>query len=125
MKPTRVCNWTLLALAAATLATATLAPPLGAQTPSAASSEDLFRHKCAVCHGNDGAANTMKARKILAQDHVKVKDLRQPAVQAKLTDAQMAQWIGKGKQPGMDGFAKELTPTQIQGLVLYVRSLKQ
>lgn len=125
MTPTNVCNLARVALAAVTLATATLVLPLPAQTPSAAASEDLFRHKCAVCHGNDGAANTMKARKILAQDHIKVKDLRQPAVQAKLTDAQMAQWIGKGKQPGMDGFAKELTPAQIRGLVLYVRTLKQ
>ena len=96
--------------------------PLLGQSPETVS---LFRHKCAICHGNDGAAHTMKARKIEQQDHVKVKDLRSAEVQSKLTDAQMAKFIADGKQPGMDGFGKEFTKAQIQDLVKYIRSLKQ
>ncbi len=108
----------LLAAAAATLMLA----PLSAQSAATA---DLYNHKCATCHGKDGAAHTLKAAKILKEDKVQVKDLRSAEVQQKLTDADIAKMIAEGKQPGMDGFAKDFTKAQIEDLVKYVRSLKK
>ncbi|HUX67208.1 MAG TPA: cytochrome c [Terriglobales bacterium] len=103
-------QYTLAALIAAVLGTGALAPRARAQ-----GAEDLYQHKCAICHGNDGAGHTMKGRKL------KVKDLSSAAVQ-KLTDAQIAQVIAKGKKPNMDGFAGDFTPAQIADLVKYVRT---
>ncbi|HVA63697.1 MAG TPA: cytochrome c [Terriglobales bacterium] len=108
MIPTRLSLALLITAALGSSALATRARAQGA--------EDLYLHKCAICHGNDGAAHTMKGRKL------KVKDLRSAEVQ-KLTDAQITQVIAKGKAPNMDGFADDFTPAQIADLVKFVRSL--
>ena len=83
-----------------------------AQTKSAA---DIYRDKCAVCHGEDGAGKTAKGKKL------KVKDVRETV--KKLTAEQMAEVVAKGKDPDMDAFGKELTPDQVKQIVAYYRGL--
>jgi mono/diheme cytochrome c family protein len=98
-------------LAAMMLVTACLtAPPLIAQTNPA---EDLFKAKCASCHGPDGAGKTAMGTAF------KIRDLRSEDVQ-KQTDADLSRIItkGKNKMPAFDG---KLKKEQIEQLVGYVR----
>jgi cytochrome c6 len=81
------------------------------------SAKDVYLDKCSVCHGADGAGQTAKGKKL------KVKDVRAQAVA--LTVAQMVDVVTKGKDPNMDGYAKELSADQIQQVVSYYRSLAQ
>lgn len=74
----------------------------------------LFKAKCAMCHGPDGAGKTPMGQKL------KVRDLRSPEVQRQ-PDADLSQVIaqGKGKMPA----GKTLTAGQIKLLVAYIREL--
>ena len=82
---------------------------------SAASAQDVYLDKCSVCHGQDGAGNTAKGRKL------KVKNVRSPEVQ-KLSEAEMIDIVAKGKGKDMDGFGKELGDDMVKQLVTYYRS---
>jgi mono/diheme cytochrome c family protein len=84
--------------------------------PVPASAQDVYLDKCSVCHGQDGAGNTAKGRKL------KVKDLRSPEVQ-KLTEAEMIDIVAKGKGKDMDGFQKELGDDTVKEITIYYRSL--
>jgi mono/diheme cytochrome c family protein len=84
--------------------------------PVPASAQDVYLDKCSVCHGQDGAGNTAKGRKL------KVKDLRSPEVQ-KLTEAEMIDIVAKGKGKDMDGFQKELGDDTVKEITVYYRSL--
>jgi mono/diheme cytochrome c family protein len=76
---------------------------------------DLYKSKCAMCHGPDGSGNTPTGKAM------KVADLRSDEVQKK-TDAQLIESTtnGKGK---MTPFKGKLTDAQIKDLVKYVREL--
>lgn len=76
---------------------------------------ELFKAKCAVCHGTDGDGNTAVGRGL------KMRDLRSGQVQ-KQADSQLATILhcGKGKMPGYEG---KLSDAQIAQLVSYLRSL--
>jgi len=80
------------------------------------SAQDVYLDKCSVCHGQDGAGNTAKGRKL------KVKNVRSPDVQ-KLSDAEMIDIVAKGKGKDMDGFGKELGDDMVKQVVAYYRSL--
>lgn len=89
---------------------------LTASTAFAAdSSADLFKKKCAMCHGENGAGKG------------KVPALSLAEVQQK-SDADFKTAIEKGVKTDkgmMPGSGSKLTPEQIDGLVKYVRSLKK
>ena len=91
---------------------------LGLTTPTAFaadSSADLFKGKCAMCHGENGAGKG------------KVPALNLAEVQQK-SDADFKTAIEKGVKTDagmMPGSGSKLTPEQIDGLVKYVRSLKK
>ena len=87
-------------------------PKIGA----AATGEDTYMDKCAVCHGPDGAGQTARGKKL------KVKDLRSPEVQ-KLTDAQLIDVVTKGQGKDMAGYEKELDKASIQQVVAFIRDL--
>lgn len=79
--------------------------------------EDLYKTKCASCHGADGKAETAIGKKMA------VKSFSDPEI-AKNTDQT---WIditkkGKGKMPGYEG---KLTDDQINDLVKYIRTLSK
>jgi cytochrome c6 len=77
---------------------------------------DLFKSKCATCHGADGKGDTAMGKAL------KLRDLSSADVQ-KQSDAELTTIItsGKGKMPSYDG---KLTKDQIGDVVKYVRTLK-
>ena len=77
----------------------------------------IYKAKCAMCHGADGAGQTPMGK------NMKLRDLRSADVQ-KQTDAELVKWIadGKGKMPAYKG---KLTPADIDALVEFIRTLKK
>lgn len=77
---------------------------------------DLFKAKCAMCHGPDGKGQTTMGK------NLNLKDLGSAEVQSQ-SDADLTNIItnGKGKMPKYDG---KLTKEQIGDLVKYLRTLK-
>jgi len=84
------------------------------QPMSAQSGADLFKAKCAMCHGPDGKGQTAMGK------NLKLSDLASADVQ-KQSDAQLKDVIlkGKGKMP-----AQKVTDAQAGDLIKFVRSLK-
>ena len=77
----------------------------------------LYKSKCAMCHGPDGAGQTPMGK------NMKLRDLRSAEVQ-KQTDADLAKWIadGKGKMPA---YKAKLSTEEIEALVAFIRTLKK
>jgi cytochrome c551 len=82
---------------------------------AAAEGADLFKSKCAMCHGPDGAGKTMMGEKL------KIPDLHSADVQKK-TDADLKTIIAKGKDK-MPAYDAKLSKEQIDKLVVYIRCL--
>jgi len=78
---------------------------------------DVFKSKCASCHGADCKGDTPAGKKM------NVKDLASDDVQ-KQSDADLAGVIEKGKKP-MPGYEGKVTKEQIDGLVKWIRTLKK
>lgn len=105
-------NFRKLLLCAAAFAAAVMLTP----TVHAQSAADLYKSKCASCHGADGNGTAI-GKKLGA------KALSDPEV-AKSSDQT---WVditkkGKGKMPAFDG---KLTDAQINELVQFMRSLSK
>jgi mono/diheme cytochrome c family protein len=75
----------------------------------------LFKTKCAMCHGPDGAGKTPMGQKL------NIRDLRSAEVQ-KQSDADLTHVIGHGKGK-MPAFGKSLNEDQIKLLVAHIREL--
>jgi mono/diheme cytochrome c family protein len=77
----------------------------------------IYKAKCAMCHGPDGAGQTPMGK------NLKVRALGSADVQ-KQTDAELAKWItdGKGKMPAYKG---KLGPADIDAVVDFLRTLKK
>ncbi len=87
-------------------------------TPTFADSgADVFKSKCAGCHGATGGADTAMAKSM------KMKDLGSAEVQSK-SDAQLNEIITKGQKP-MPGYEGKLSGDQINDVVKYIRTLKK
>jgi mono/diheme cytochrome c family protein len=86
-------------------------------TFAADTTADVYKAKCASCHGPDGKGETATGKAM------KVKDLASDDVQ-KMSDADLTSAIAKGKKP-MPPFEGKLTNDQINDLVKWVRSLKK
>lgn len=94
------------------LLTVSLAVPALAQ-----SGADLYKTKCAMCHGADGKAETPAGRAMKAIPF-QTPDL------VKATNAEMSAAIknGKGKMPA---YGSQLSDGQIRELVTYIRTLQK
>jgi mono/diheme cytochrome c family protein len=95
-----------------------LAVAFALSTVSAAQSgADVFKSKCAVCHGATGAGDTAMGK------NMKLKDLGSADVQG-MSDADLNGIItnGKDKMPKYDG---KLSKDQINDLVKYIRTMKK
>ena len=77
--------------------------------------ENIFRAKCAVCHGIDGAGETANGKKL------RVPDLRSKRVQ-ELSDDELLDTVTNGKRE-MPSFGKKYRQDQLQQLVTYIRGL--
>ena len=80
------------------------------------SGADIFKAKCAMCHGADGSASTSMGKSM------GLKPLGSPDVQ-KMSDADLTALItnGKGKMPAYKG---KLSDADISAVVKYVRTMK-
>jgi cytochrome c6 len=76
---------------------------------------DVYKAKCATCHGQDGSGNTPVGKSL------QVADLRSAAIQSK-SDAELTQSVtdGKGNMPGFKG---NITDDEIHAVVTFVRTL--
>jgi mono/diheme cytochrome c family protein len=87
---------------------------LALQAGPEADGGDLFKHKCAMCHGADGKGYSA----------LKTPDFTDPKVQASMTDEEITHVIKSGKKDTqMPPFADSLNDEQIHSLVTYIRSL--
>lgn len=77
--------------------------------------KDLFAGKCAVCHAADGSASTSIGKTL------KIPSFLSADVQKK-SDEELKAMIANGKA-AMPKFADKLTDTQIDQMVLYIRTL--
>ena len=105
----------MIKLSLETVAFGALVLGLTAPAAFADSSADLFKAKCALCHGENGAGQG------------KVPALSSAEVQGK-SDADWKTAIEKGVKNDkgtMLAYGGKLTPEQIDGLVAYMRSLKK
>lgn len=77
----------------------------------------IYKAKCAMCHGPDGAGQTTMGK------NMKLRALGSAEVQ-KQTDAELVKWIadGKGKMPA---YKAKLTPADIDALVALIRTMKK
>ncbi len=73
---------------------------------------DLYKSKCAMCHGADGSKSMMGAKPLSGAD---VQGMSDADLNAAITN-------GKGKMPAYKG---KLTDAQITELVSYIRTLKK
>ena len=80
------------------------------------SAADLYKTKCAGCHGADGKANTPVAKTM------GVRSFLSPEV-VKETDAEMIAITKNGKAK-MPAYAGKLTDDQIKAQVTFIRGLK-
>lgn len=80
------------------------------------SGADLFKAKCAMCHGPDGKGDTTMGK------NLKLRDMGSADVQSQ-SDADLAGIItnGKNKMPKYDG---KLTKDQVGDVVKFIRTLK-
>ena len=95
-----------------TLLTLGASAAFAADAPGAA---ELYKTKCASCHGPDGAGQTPAGKAM------KVRDLRSAEVQ-KQSDSDLLKAIseGKGKMPP---YKSKLSVADISSLVAYIRGL--
>jgi len=93
------------------VAMAIFALPLASFAADAAA--DVFKSKCAMCHGPDGKGKMAGT-----------KDLGSAEVQ-KASDADLTATITNGKPPKMPAYKGKLTDDQIKSLVAYVRTFKK
>jgi cytochrome c6 len=79
----------------------------------AQSGADVYKTKCAMCHGPDGKKEN---------PGMGVKALTSPDIQ-KMSDADLITVVSKGKGK-MPGYAGKLTEDQIKQVVAHVKTLK-
>jgi mono/diheme cytochrome c family protein len=110
MKFRQIDLWVAVAVLASCLLYASAASAQGGAA-------DLYKAKCAGCHGPDGSASTPAGKSL------KIRDFHSPDVQ-KQTDAELSDTIsaGKGAMPAYKG---KLTDDQIKQLVGYIRTFAQ
>jgi len=81
------------------------------------SGADIYKTKCAACHGSNGAGDTMLGK------NLKLRPLASDEVQ-KQSDDELARIISRGKDK-MPPYDRKLSKDQIGDVVKYIRSLKR
>lgn len=94
-----------------------LPPPAGSVTPSDLGRAVYVMH-CAGCHGFDGGGNGPAATGLTPAP-----TNFQTATPSTLSDNTIQQAVLVGKPPVMRGYVTILTPTEVNALVLYLRTL--
>ena len=105
---------TLIFIAAALVISFCIASPIS-DAAYFQSAKSLYASKCAVCHGNDGSANTAKGKEL------KVRPLNSEEFK-KMPDAKAMEIMMKGKGK-MEAYEKTLGKEKLQMLLTYCREL--
>jgi mono/diheme cytochrome c family protein len=107
-------NRKLLAVLAAAVIAVVALP---AFADSGADGAALYKSKCAMCHGPDGAGQTPMGKSM------KLRDLRSAEVQ-KATDKELNTLIsdGKGKMPA---YKAKMCQAEIDAVIGFIRSIKK
>lgn len=92
---------------------ASIAVPGSAQSAGA----DVFKSKCAPCHGVDGLAGTPTGKML------KAASFKDPAI-IKTPDGELIAIVKSGKNK-MPSFQGKLTDDQIKAAVAYIRTLQK
>lgn len=92
---------------------ASIAAPGLAQSGGA----DIYKSKCAPCHGADGQAATPAGKAL------KAASFKDPAI-AKKSDAELIAIVKNGKNK-MPAWAGKLSDDQIKAAVTYIRTLQK
>jgi mono/diheme cytochrome c family protein len=100
----------------AMLVVAAVAFAFSTWTFAADSGADVYKSKCASCHGAAGKGDTAMGKAM------KLKDLGSAEIQ-KQSDADLTAVIEKGKKP-MPAYEGKITKDEITDLVKYLRTLK-
>ena len=90
----------------------------GAVSSSVLDTSATFNSKCAKCHGNDGRGKTFRGKMTHARD------LTDAGWQNDVTDERLFNSISNGRNK-MPAFKKQLSDSDIDALVGYVRRLKK
>ena len=77
---------------------------------------DLFKQKCAMCHGADGLGTTPAGKAL------KAASFKDPAI-VKAPDAELIAAVKNGKNK-MPAYTGKLTDDQIKSAVAYIRTLQ-
>jgi len=95
------------------LLAASVAAPVSAQSDGA----DIYKAKCALCHGAAGLADTPAGKAL------KAASFKDPAI-IKASDDELIAAVktGKGKMPPNNG---RLTDAQITAAIAYIRTLQK
>ena len=81
------------------------------------SGKDIYQLKCAMCHGEDGTANTPAGKAF------KAASFSDPAVE-KVSDADRTVVVKNGKNK-MPVFGDKLSADQIKAVLTYIRTLEK
>jgi len=103
---------TLRFVAAGCLAACAVMPALAQE-----SGADTYKARCAMCHGDDGTANTPAGKMF------KAASFSDPAI-VKIADADRIPIVKKGKDK-MPAFGDKLTDDQIKSVLEYIRTLEK
>lgn len=95
---------------------AILLAPLLLSLAFAESGADIYKAKCAACHGAKGLGDTMLGR------NLRIPALGSPVVQTK-SDDELITIISKGKKR-MPSFERKLSRDQVREVLEFVRALK-
>src|SRR5215475_15961578 len=79
--------------------------------------KSLYASKCAVCHGNDGSANTAKGKEL------KTRSFKSDEFK-KMPDAKAMEVLMKGKGK-MESYEKTLGKEKLEQLLAYCRELSK
>jgi len=99
---------------AALFLAASLAAPVFAETPGA----EIYKTKCAICHGADGLATSTMAK------NMKVLSFKAPEM-VNASDARFITSTTNGKGTKMPAYKGKLTDAQIKEVVAYIRTLQK
>jgi mono/diheme cytochrome c family protein len=78
---------------------------------------DIYKTRCAMCHGDDGAASTPAGKAF------KAAAFSDPAI-VKIPDADRLAIVKKGMDK-MPAFGDKLTDDQIKAVLAYIRTLEK
>jgi cytochrome c6 len=99
-------------LLSSTISATFLVPCAVAQAPA-----DIYKAKCAMCHGADGTANNPAGKATKARDF-------HDADVIKATDADLTLAITKGRNK-MPAYGTQYSADQIKVLVAYIRDMQK